>query len=83
MDDSIEARTRVHELNKDLAKKDEQIEKLQNDRSIKLRKKNLNDQLDIYRKEVQAKKDAENQKYERTKERLALEKMKLLDIMII
>ena len=55
-------------------KKDEQIEKLQNDRSIKLRKKNLNDQLDIYRKEVQAKKDAENQKYERTKERLALEK---------
>ena len=74
MDDSIEARTRVHELNKDLTKKDEQIEKLQNDRSIKLRKKNLNDQLDIYRKEVQAKKDAENQKYERTKERLALEK---------
>lgn len=70
MDDSLEARARVSELNKQLTEQDERIEEMKHKRTVDLRKQNLNDQLNTYRKEIEEKKLAEDQKLERTKERI-------------
>jgi hypothetical protein len=70
MDDSIEAKSKLADLNKDLATKDEEISKIQNERTKELRKDNLDDQLDAYKKDVDAKKDAEDDKNKAEKKRL-------------
>lgn len=74
MDDSVEAKAQVKELLEELADIDEEIEVLKNDRSRELRRENLEETLDDYEKDVEAKKKAEDQKYEDTKE--SLEKQK-------
>lgn len=70
MDDSWEAKSKLSELNKELAEKDMEIAEMQSDHSYDLRKENLEDQLDIYDKDVEAKKDAEDEKYEAEIDRL-------------
>lgn len=70
LDDSYEARTKLSELNKELTKKDEDIEELKSKRSKELRKDNLKDQLDAYKKDIETKKKNEDNKYEAEKERL-------------
>lgn len=73
MDDSLEARARVSELNKQLAEQDERIEEMKHNRTIDLRKQNLNDQLNAYKKDIEEKKNAEDAKYERIKLRIEQE----------
>lgn len=74
LDDSVEARAKIFDLNKELADKEEEIEKIQSDRTRQLRKDNLQDELDTYRKEIEEKQNAENKKFEKTKNRLELER---------
>jgi hypothetical protein len=75
MDDSIEAKAKREELEKQLADKTEEIEEMKSKRSKELRKQNLQDQLDDYRKDNEAKKNSENDKFEAEKQRL--ERIKL------
>lgn len=74
LDDSVEARARVFELNKQLADKEEEIEKIKTDRIRDLRRNNLQDELEGYRKEIEEKQNAENKKYEAIKNRLQRER---------
>lgn len=77
LDNSIEAKAQREELAKQLAEKEESIEELKTNRTRELRKKNLQDQLENYKKEIKAKQDAENKKYDATKERLEDEKKEI------
>ena len=70
LDDSIENKLKIDELNKELVEKDEALEEMQNKHSKDLRKKNLSDQLEKYKKDVEAKKDSENEKFKTEKNRL-------------
>jgi hypothetical protein len=70
MDDSIEAQSKLADLKEELTAKEEEIAELQNERTKELRKDNLNDQLDAYKKDVDAKKDAEDDKNKAEKKRL-------------
>ena len=70
MDDSYEAKTKRIKLEKELAEKNQEIAKTQRDREKKLRKDSLNEQLDVYEKEVKEKEKAEDDMYEAEKERL-------------
>lgn len=74
LDDSIEAKAQREELEKEHKEKLEEIEEMQNDRSKDLRKKNLQGQLDAYKKDVDKKKDAEDDKYDAAKKSLEKEK---------
>lgn len=74
LDDSIEAKAQLAELNEQLAEQEENIEEFQHKHTIDLRKKNLQNQLETYREDVNAKKDIENKKYKAEKE--ALDKSK-------
>lgn len=74
LDDSVEARARIFELNKQLADKEEEIEKIKTDRTRDLRKNNLQDELEGYRKEIKEKQNTENKKYDAIKNRLQREK---------
>lgn len=73
MDDSLEARAKVSDLNKQLTDQDERIEEMKHNRTITLRKQNLNDQLNAYKKDIDEKKSAEDEKFERTKSRVERE----------
>ncbi|WP_170163488.1 phage tail tape measure protein [Brevibacillus gelatini] len=77
LDDSYEAKLRLSELNEQLAAKDREIEDLNYKRSTELRKDNLEDQRDAYEKDINAKKKAEQAKYDETVKKLELEKRKL------
>lgn len=70
LDDSYEAKAKREELIKELTEKMEEIEEMQNDRSLQLRKDNLNDLLDNYKKQIDNKKKTEEQIYNLEKERL-------------
>ena len=70
LDDSYEARAKREQLEKELAAKIEEIENLTRNRSKELRKQSLQDQLDNMKKEIEAKKEQENEMYEAEKERL-------------
>lgn len=70
MDNSIEAKLQLSDLNKKLSEKEEEIAEMQHDHSIDLRKENLKDQLDAYKKDIDSKKKAEETKYNLEKERL-------------
>lgn len=68
LDDSLEARNKVKELNEKLAQQNIAIKEFEHKRQIELRKQNLNDQLDAYKKEIEEKKNTENQKFDAIKE---------------
>lgn len=70
MDDTVEAKLQLAELNKQLAQQEDEITEYQHDHSIDLRKENLKDQLDAYKKDIDAKKKAEDTKYDLEKDRL-------------
>lgn len=70
LDNSIEAAARRAELEKQLAEQKETIESMQLNRSRELQKRHLQEQMDNYRKDVESKKTAEQQKYDQEKERL-------------
>jgi DNA repair exonuclease SbcCD ATPase subunit len=63
LDDSVEAKAKREELEKELADKLTEISELQTDRERKLRQDNLEDQLDTYKEDIEAKKEAEDKKY--------------------
>ncbi len=77
LDDSYEAKLRLSELAEQLATKDKEIEDLNYKRSTELRKDNLEDQRDAYEKDIDAKKKAEQAKYDEAVKKLELEKRKL------
>ena len=64
MDDSLEARAKVSDLDKQIAEQKEHIDNMQVNRERELRKRNLNDQLESYRQDVEAKREAEQSKFE-------------------
>ena len=70
LDDSSEAKAKRLELEKELATLTEQIEELKLGRERELRKENLEEVLETYRKEIEEKKEVEDEKYEIEKERL-------------
>lgn len=70
LDDSFEAKAKKAELAKQLAEQQDEITEYQHDHSIDLRKDNLKDQLDVYKKDVNAKKKAEDTKLNLEKDRL-------------
>nr|MDD4804540.1 hypothetical protein [Candidatus Paceibacterota bacterium] len=79
LDDSIEAKAQIAELNKQLAEQEENINEYQHKHTIDLRKKNLQNQLDTYKKDIDAKKDAEDKKYKAEKESLDKAKQDITD----
>lgn len=70
LDDSWEAKAKREELIKQLAQQEDEITEYQHDHSIDLRKDNLKDQLDVYKKDIDAKKRAEDTKLNLEKDRL-------------
>lgn len=70
LDDSLEGRARLADLEKQHAEQSMKIEDMQAKRTTDLRKRNLQDSLDAYRKDNQAKKDAEKTNHDLLKERL-------------
>ena len=70
IDDSKEAQAKRIELEEELKDITEQIEELKINRERDLRKENLEEQLEQYRKEIEDKKEVEDQKYKIEKERL-------------
>lgn len=70
LDNSYEAIAERAELEKQLADQTERINEFQDDRERKLRKDNLNDQLEKYREDIEEKRKAENEKYEAETDRL-------------
>lgn len=77
LDESVEGQYQFNEVKKQLAEKDREIEELNYKRGVELRKDNLNDNLDKFQKEIDAKKKAEDAKYDATKDRLNQEKRDL------
>jgi TP901 family phage tail tape measure protein len=73
LDDSIEGQARLAELKKEYAEQEKRIEELQSKRSKELRKQNLQDNLDAYRKDTEAKKNAEQEKYDATRAKIEQE----------
>jgi len=69
LDTSTEGRARVAELQKQIDEKNSSINDMQADHTIELRKQNLQDQLDEIKKVLEAKKNAENESYNATKNR--------------
>jgi hypothetical protein len=70
LDNSIKAKAQLKDSNTQLTEKDEAIADKQHQHTIDLRKQNLNDQLDSYQTDINAKKDAEDEKYDAEKDRL-------------
>jgi hypothetical protein len=65
LDDSISAKKRKEELTKQLQEQDEIIAEMQNERSVQLRKDNLQQQLEEKRKSIEDQKEKENEEYEK------------------
>jgi hypothetical protein len=74
LDDSIEAKQRRAELEKSLAETNQQIEDLQYDHGKELRIDSLNEQKDAFGEGIDAKKEAEDEMFEATQDRLEAEK---------
>lgn len=74
LDDSLESKAQREALIEELGDKEQQIAELTTNRERELRKDNLQDMLEDYREDIEAKKKAENEKYEALKERLEDEK---------
>jgi hypothetical protein len=74
LDTSPESKAKIQELQEDLAKTEENIEKKKSDHLKDTRIDALNDLLDIYEEQVKAKKEAEEEKLELTKEYLDRQK---------
>lgn len=70
LDTSQWSLSQQEDLRKQLADKDMAIEDLQYDYNLQLRKDNLNDMLDKFKEEIDAKKEAEKRKYDLTKKYL-------------
>lgn len=70
MDDSRETQSKLIGLEEEKNKLTEQIDELTHDRQIELRKENLQDQLDSYKKDYDNKKSIEDDKFEKEKKRL-------------
>lgn len=70
MDDSFEATAKRADLEKQLADQMEKISDFQADRERKLRKDSLNGQLEDYKEDIEAKKEAEDEKYKSEIDRL-------------
>ena len=70
MDDSREAKLQRKKLEEELANIREQIADKQNDRQYELREQNLQDELDAYKSQQDAKKETEDNNYNTTKEAL-------------
>lgn len=74
LSDSLADQATRMELEQELADITEEIDEKKNGRKNELRKKGLNDQLEAFRKETEAKKKAEEDSYEYNKKRLEREK---------
>ena len=74
LDDSLDSKQKLVELREELAEKTESIDELQNDRTKQIRKDNLNNQLDTYKKDTEKKIESENKKYDKEKEFLNKQK---------
>lgn len=74
LDNSFEAQAQVKDLNDQLAKQDDDIAKMKTDRDRTVRKDSLQEQLDLYKKQMDAKKKLEDDSYKATKQRLDDEK---------
>lgn len=77
MDDSLEARAKLSELNKQLASTDEKIEELMLARTRELRKQNLQDNLNDYKKEVEAKRKSAQDEFEIEQRKLEKERREI------
>ena len=77
LDNSIEAKYKREELEKQLAEKIKEIQNMQKDHTRDLRKESLEEELDNYKDSIEEQKKAEDEKYENTKNRLDKEKEKL------
>jgi len=74
-DTSISGKSKLADLQKQLAEKNSSIDDMQTDHTNTLRKQNLQDQLDDYKKDIDAKKKTENTKYDLKKSELDAEKV--------
>ena len=74
-DTSISGKSKLADLQKQLAEKNSSIDDMQTDHTNTLRKQNLQDQLADYKKDIDAKKKAENTKYDLKKSELDAEKV--------
>jgi TP901 family phage tail tape measure protein len=74
LDTSIEGQAKLKELEQQYVNKQEEIQKLQKDRTKTLRKESLQDLLDQKKKEIDAAKQSEDAQYNATKD--SLEKQK-------
>jgi TP901 family phage tail tape measure protein len=70
LDNSVEGQAKKLELEKEYAEKQEEIAKLQKDRTKELRENSLDDMLDTKKKEVDAAKKTEDEEYKNNKEHL-------------
>ncbi|WP_137743239.1 phage tail tape measure protein [Robertmurraya siralis] len=77
LDDSQEAIAKRKQLEEELANLQDQIRQFQYDRSVKLRKQSLQDELDNYKDTIDEQKKSEQKKYDSTKERLEKEKREI------
>lgn len=68
LDDSLEGRGKVVDLNAQLSEQDKEIAELQHKRNIELRKDNLNDLKESKNDEIERNKDAEQKKFDLYKE---------------
>lgn len=70
LDDTIEGRQKVHELEKQLSEQEVRIERMKGDRTHELREQSLRDQMDNYRKDIEEKINAEEEKFRLTEDRI-------------
>jgi tape measure domain-containing protein len=75
LDDSMEGQARLAEWQKKYEEQKTKIVELQTDRTQDLRKKNLKEQMDNFRQEIERKKDVEQEKFNRTNDRLERERV--------
>lgn len=68
--DTIEAKNKIEQLNEDLAKKEEEINRKKSDHLRKLRDQNLDDELEAERDKIEAEKESAEDSYEIEKEKL-------------
>lgn len=68
MDDSIEARRKVSELEEELSKKDEELQEFLTDRERQLRKESLQQQMDDKREQIEEERKVEEEKLDKIRE---------------
>lgn len=75
LDNSMATQAKKVELENELARVTNRIEKMKEDRSNYLRKQSLREELQSYREQIAGKKNAENEKFKAEKERLEQSKI--------